>query len=254
MDLIFQNLKTLISKYFPILGNDSDFQKYIIDHYTISIIDITDYECLKISLCQDYKLNYYIYIDSLMKGVYTGSEILKTLELMLTNLKEIKYLKLQDQSKIKTIDFSTYYILIKGESWYNSLGFYRDEDKTDLFECYRNLQFEDIINEFEMDLNFDNFYECESFQILAEFAMINKCEVTAENFKDLLSRILSHITKQFQTKYSKNIKKLTGIEIGNIMTKHLKSKNKNVMIFKLITMYYMYIFNYNRFDLIKNIN
>lgn len=254
MDSIFEKLKNLVSNYFPILENNSNFLKYIIDHYTISIFDINDFECLKISLCQDYQLNYYIYIDSLMKGVYTGSETLKTLELMLTNFIEIKYLKLQDQSKIKTIDLSTYYILIKGESWYNSLGFYRNEDKNDLFECYRNLQFEYIINEFEMIVNFENFCECNSFEIFSEFAKNNNCKVSIENFKDLLFRIYSYITKEFQNKYSKNIKKMTGIEIGNIMGKYLKSRNKNVMIFKLITMYYMYIFNYNRYDLIKKIN
>lgn len=254
MDSIFKNLQILISNFFPILENDSNFEKYIVDHYTIGIIDITNCECLKISLCQDQQLNYYIYIDALMKGIYNGSQILKTLELMLTNLTEIKYLKLQDLSKIKTIDFPTYYILIKGKSWYNSLGFFGDEDKTYFFECYRNLLFEDIINEFEMVVNFNDFCESKSFEFLAEFAMINKCKVTIENFKDLLVRIYNHITKQFQNKYFKNIKNLTGIQIGNIITKHLKSENKKMMTFKLITMYYMYLFNYDRYNLIKKIN
>jgi hypothetical protein len=77
-----------------------------------------------------------IYIDNLYKCILKGSESLQIVENLAIRMKNIIYISLTDLSDIsilssdKVINLPILKILTKGESWYNSLGYFSN-DKTE---------------------------------------------------------------------------------------------------------------------------
>jgi hypothetical protein len=63
-------------------------------------------------------------------GKNTGSFLLNKIEELAKSIENIHYITLEDLSKIKIYDsdinLAILKILTKGESWYNSLGFFSD--------------------------------------------------------------------------------------------------------------------------------
>jgi hypothetical protein len=91
-----------------------------------------DEECLMISFKEDH-----IFVDTLDKCEIKGSQSLQLLEKVGELFEEIKYISLNDESKIAlcydddedkniSIRLDILKILTKGQSWYNSLGYVSD--------------------------------------------------------------------------------------------------------------------------------
>ena len=83
-----------------------------------------EYGCL---ICQFFKD--YIKIDKIDKCGIRGSETLHKIEQIGIRLDNIEYICLEDDSNVEIlpdieIDLGVFKILTKGESWYNSLGYF----------------------------------------------------------------------------------------------------------------------------------
>ncbi len=156
-------LLSIIKRYFP---NNNITYEYINNPIDIGIEYIiecsTDHlENSKLKICDDH-----ITLSGLSKcGNTKGSEILEKIKLIGLELKDknIKYINLSDKSEIFYINWkcryslASFYILLNGESWYNSFGFlsetYVDEFKYN--DKIRNLSFNKFIEMFKSKhLNF----------------------------------------------------------------------------------------------------
>jgi hypothetical protein len=114
---------------------------FIDDNEDIIGIDVNDgdIECLRLAICYDKNNILRIYIDELNKCSLSGSKILENLELLCDSFaKEIEYIEFSDASNVNlfnnesySIELSTLRILSRGESWYNSLGYYSNDNISD---------------------------------------------------------------------------------------------------------------------------
>jgi hypothetical protein len=110
------------------------FEKFIItrndETYSISTINPSE-QCLKLRFRRDNNVE----IDKLDKCGIQGSESIKMVEEALKQIPNIKKIKLTDVSTItvcgESIKLSCLKILSKGESWYNSLGYYSQNHEID---------------------------------------------------------------------------------------------------------------------------
>lgn len=83
-----------------------------------------DSECLLLTFYSDH-----IYVDNLEKCELNGVEVLQWVEKIGRRIPRIRYIKLTDGSQIELnsgieIDLATLKILSKGQSWFNSQGYY----------------------------------------------------------------------------------------------------------------------------------
>ena len=110
-------------------------------------------DCAFIQLFDDH-----IYIELLERCGINGSQTIRKIEQLAVKLENISYISLEDDSTLKVypefdiwINLYIYKILTKGQSWYNSLGYYSDnytEEKED------NAKFKTMtIKEFQEELN-----------------------------------------------------------------------------------------------------
>ena len=150
MEINKKYLKTKISEYFD--GSELKIQNeafYIINNgYCMSFI-------ININNKSNYRS---LWIDSLDKCGLCGTELLKNLDKFINSLNydgyNIKYSYLNDASQItwKSENYSiniflyTLKILTKGESWYNSLGYYQENysEEKEEWLLIRNKTFEEI--------------------------------------------------------------------------------------------------------------
>uniref|UniRef100_A0A6C0AFM7 Uncharacterized protein n=1 Tax=viral metagenome TaxID=1070528 RepID=A0A6C0AFM7_9ZZZZ len=114
----------------------------------------------------------YVRVSKLMKGKFSGKELLNRLENLIQKVNRISMITLEDESKItwKTIhgdyiiSLNCLYILSYGQSWYNSLGYKQKEFESDqiISNKLRNTKLTDYLISYEKkyvhNMNFiDNF-------------------------------------------------------------------------------------------------
>jgi hypothetical protein len=118
----------------------------------ISDIEGKRFNCIFVQFFEDH-----IYIERLGRCELKGSETLKIIEQIAKQLENISYISLEDDSTLKVfpaidiwINLYIYKILTKGQSWYNSLGYYSDNYANEFIE---NKKFENMtIKEFQEDV------------------------------------------------------------------------------------------------------
>lgn len=129
------------------------------DYYIQIKTEDSDDECAALSI-RDTE----IYVSSLHKCGFSGSEILKKIEKFARLLKHVNKITITDISTIKIcgmpISLAILKIITKGESWYNSLG-YRSIDYNDEIlhnSVLINRSYNDFIDEFDlMEKNNESF-------------------------------------------------------------------------------------------------
>jgi hypothetical protein len=114
-------------------------EKYMIHYSIYDKDDIDNNSCIIIFYDKKYK---YCYIESIInydecligsiyspKGIILFEFVLKFIKKIIANKYKVKYIKIQDNSKIfceseqKFIDLSDFFMLIRGNTWYGKYGF-----------------------------------------------------------------------------------------------------------------------------------
>ena len=131
MSLYQENVNTLLKEYFP----ESFFTIKSLDSYDTSFrfkIGNNEESCVFVRFYDNY-----IFIETLEKCGIRGSETLHKIEQIGLRLDNILFITLEDGSSVEiypeteyesgiSIDLGVFKILTKGESWYNSLGYFSD--------------------------------------------------------------------------------------------------------------------------------
>uniref|UniRef100_A0A6C0E9W4 Uncharacterized protein n=1 Tax=viral metagenome TaxID=1070528 RepID=A0A6C0E9W4_9ZZZZ len=144
------SIRTIINKIFePHLYDITYKNKYIPHHYYITEKENNDF-CFSITINENH-----IYISSISKcGKNTGSSLLSKIDELANSIENINYITLVDSSDIKiydsNIDLAILKILTKGESWYNSLGFFSSNYKNEKDYNEKNIRNIPINNVFDL--------------------------------------------------------------------------------------------------------
>jgi len=183
--------------------------KYKNDDYYVTEKENNDF-CFSITINENH-----IYISSISKcGKNTGSSLLSKIDELANSIENINYITLVDSSDIKIydsdIDLAILKILTKGESWYNSLGFFSSNYKNEKLynEKYRNTPLNELL-----DL-------CKNISI-KEFSEKNKNN--ANNDDNYIKMELEKINKNFELLESNSKKFFPEIDI-NLLTKDYFNK------------------------------
>ena len=200
--------------------------------YRYKISTVTN-DCLLIQFWEDH-----IYIELVEGCGIKGGESLKIMEQIALRLDNINYIGLRDDSFFdiypnvvpKTyimVDLGVFKILTKGESWYNSLGYFSDNYKTELVhnegiakmklldfqENVKRLNIEELMKTHTVE-NYDNQLKLHKSQKPTQFVFeflrrsyqnrISEIQSTIDNLDNVLQ---SHIDT-FSEKYESNLRAL----------------------------------------------
>lgn len=188
-----KNIVNNFNNYFP-----STFIR--IEGFNIEITNDT----LCISFLIDKKSN--VIINELKKCKLSGKESLYNLELILIN-SNIKYIYLDDQSSFKfdeyNIDLGTLCILAKGESWYNSLGYYQEKFNEEKIE-WNIIRDQTVLYTLEnLKVSYE-FYKTKNKGWFDDgiyiFAEYNDSELQEDNFDYFLNMSKEHVSAIFDTR------------------------------------------------------
>jgi hypothetical protein len=156
---------------------------------TISIKTKDNVLCLSLYFYKDY-----IYITSLNKCGITGSNSLKKVEEVAKLLPNIKSINLMDASTINKcgveLDLAIIKILTKGQSWYNSLGYYSDNYKDEI-DHNKNI----------LDLSCKDFFESVFEKCFEKFLVSNSKEIINNTLKMYGNRKI--LKKKIETEQKK---------------------------------------------------
>lgn len=213
---------------------------------------------LKFYIYEGSEINY-LYISELKKSqTMSGTQILEMVELICTYVnqfdKKIRQIRLEDDSRLEicekyflSIKLSFFRILAKGESWYNSKGYYQEnyqEEKSEWVEM-QNTKFWVYFNKFQNEENMDIF---DSFEGLPPF------ESVPLNYEILINITYNFIRDEFEKRYSLIIDDLNIGFIFELLYNGIRTKcseNYKILCFLLVSIFSLYI-DYDNF-LIKNI-
>lgn len=120
--------------------------------------------CISFVVMLNEKKDLVCYVETLHKTKsYSGGRLLENLEMLVrTYTKEIKKIELEDKSNIllkgtdninmtNSIPLYSVYICVKGQSWYNSLGYHQEyyHEEKEEWDTTRNMLFVDYAEEFK---------------------------------------------------------------------------------------------------------
>jgi hypothetical protein len=191
------------------------------EHYVINqnhnIPNIYDIFTKKNEGCLSLRFeNNNIYVYYLGKcGIYNGKYLLKKLEDLAMSMPNIQYIELKDESTIYIneygINLAFLKILTKGQSWYNSLGYFSSnyENEKSYNQRLCNIPLIDILNLCK-DKLIDNIAETYN-------------NTTLKNYTDIISKEKKNIEERIKTLKSKLNEHFRDIE-NNLTTKDYLNK------------------------------
>lgn len=198
----------------------------------------------------------------------SGSQILNLLELAIKCANEIseekiQYIELEDDSTImvseqslRTCPLSIFRILAKGQSWYNSMGYFQTnyENERKQWDEVRFLTFDSLFSLFRAE-EYEKFKHSEISKERDRYIIM--CDIfdnlegkeffgelnSESNLHDLFDRIHEFITEEWQNKYVININNLTLDFIFRLLyTDNIKNtEDQKLMCYILVEIARLYI-------------
>lgn len=163
-------MSTDIIENIKIFFSESEFNIIFLGN-AVNIKTKDDVKCLSLYFHEDY-----ISITSLDKCGIPGSDSLKKVEEVAKLLPNIKSINLMDASSINKcgvdLDLAIIKILTKGQSWYNSLGYYSDNYKDEI-DHNKNI----------LDLSCKDFFESVFEKCFEKFLVSNSKEIINNKLK-----------------------------------------------------------------------
>ncbi len=246
-----QDIYDLLDFYFP--GADKTYKKYSNIHYYVTYDKI----------CFSFYIRYTrLYLTNLYKCRYSGTENLERLEIFARAI-NIETISLGDESEFNwgNIKISLFLmkILTKGQSWYNSLGYFSGNHIKESKEWnrIRNLTFLDIKKSL-LTLTYPEYEEKSIFRYgLVLFAQYYDIELRDDNFTAVLEDGINFMYEN-----------ITELDLNNTSIKivsgyiYLQMKNNVEFDYKKQLSYYLYPtfiyilreFQYTSTSLIKVLN
>ena len=204
-------------------------------------------------------------INNINKCGFSGTELLERIEL-LALLTKIKTIYLDDQSPIKfgeyRLDFAVLQILTKGESWYNSLGYYQENynDEKNEWDLIRNIALEDI---FDLAIKLDYAtYKTKNKgwfdDGLLVYSIIEGETLTEDNYAMLLENFIIYLSSIFGNELQGETVKSFAIKLS-ILTKNYQYQSNPEHINEILDHFLMlslisYCITYTRFPLYKRLS
>ena len=174
-------------------------------------------------------------VYSLDKCLLTGTDILLRLEKFIGSLNqdgfEIEYVILGDESHITwkserysiKVNLAKLKIITKGQSWYNSMGYYQDNYEEEKNDIARNKTFQNILDSF-----FDSNDRSNNLPLFYKFGGYIQIDNSDKNFGIIIGEALLLIKKI----YSNYINSMPIKDLINFINiKHLTSKISNDDLF-----------------------
>lgn len=250
----------IIAKIYDIFhqdGNDRNDRNDIIVTYL--------HKLFKVTISNEYIFGFFLegefmYVCYLQKTQFiSGKKILEHAEKICEFLPKIKWIELHDQSAITVnqrygigVYLSKFRILAKGESWYNSLGYYQknyDDEKIE-WNKIRNTNFADILDDFrnkEYELT-DMFDVVEGIEPFEELS-------SNSDYRILIDTTYNFIKNELKLKFnldinSDNIK--TSFIFDVLYHKNSRHESNGILCFLLVSIFSLYI-DYDNL-LLKNLN
>ena len=204
------------------------------EDYLISVF--YDKECVNFYLYNEKYI--YIKIEQINKCNYSGTQILENIEFLAKGTSSsIKSIKLDDASNVMInkklkISLKYLYILSKGESWYNSLGYYSIDHKKNKEEwnILRNKNMSHIFSEI---LGFNN----NILNINYYFKLGVKHMSEIFNLKEIIIESLKYVEKNWKLMYNNNIKELEVNVVYSMI--HVIIKHDNDIFDDFANMFYI---------------
>ena len=204
-----------------------------------------------------------------MSGIF----ILDKIKNLLLEINEVHNILLDDHSKIELgphiILLGFYRILYKGESWYNSLGYFHNnfDEQIKEWEILRNRTFFNCIDEIKKYFTYKKYLCCDYFEydnnIINIIALKFNIIVKDDNFNDIINLIIEWSINEWYKIFNDNISELKVKIIFEIIYNEIKYHNnikemncvKEDLFYTLIVMFSNLIKNYNLNDpLIKKLH
>ena len=209
-----ETIDQLLHEYFPgpifrIRLLDSEYDN--VPRYGIST---GQEDCAFIQFFDDH-----IYIEILEKCGINGSQTMHKIDQIALQLENVQYIRLEDESNFEVypgsnilVDLGIFKILTKGESWYNSLGYFSD---TYLQECRQNTQIAEMpLVEFQQmveSMNIDEMRKTYTLDYYQRQLMRLEEKMTSQStphLKKQMSRI-SSIVDNFDSAFQAQVNRFT---------------------------------------------
>jgi hypothetical protein len=178
-------------------------------------------KCLLLEFFQDH-----IFIDSLDKcGTHSGTSLLKKIDELVMKMPDIKYTELKDGAEIydDKIRLAFLKILSKGQSWYNSLGYFSSnyENEKNHNDLLRNMPLQELLDSCKQKLQ-ESFKKYNTEEALkSRLVIITREDIIKYRYIESLYKELKNNIENYEEFFSTEINKID---------KRIESLKKNIKI------------------------
>jgi hypothetical protein len=207
--------------YIIIKTSDDNPDTNIFEIKTNETQDKLEEKCLLLEFFE-----HHIFIDSLDKcGTHSGTSLLEKIDELVMKMPDIKYTELKDGAEIydDKIRLAFLKILSKGQSWYNSLGYFSSnyENEINHNELLRNMLLQELLDKCKKKLQ-ESFKKYNTIEALKHRRDIIKPEdiIRYPDIKSLYEELTKNINN-YEEFFSTEIKKID---------ERIESLKKNIKI------------------------